>query len=296
MGGCSMTDVSVEYTLTADQTTFEVSDLRAGDTIVWVWYASSSGTISEPGTPSSILAIMDGETPVSWSIGSSGPTFLDFSNADGSDNYPNYCLWGMGENSPNEAMYLIVYPVTGFTDGAYTLEFTLPSYTTSKIAWGKILRGLDMSHLGECVQTYAGNILPSEGYVDAPYRITGYLADFPMTRSITNGVDYPAYIVCITNAGQLLDPPPSEYGTQVSVFTTNADNVALQDVGIVASAGYTFVDPGENPGPAWGLYDDGAATTWLILRSSGWTDPLPPTVYFADMIVFNAATSTGVEF
>lgn len=291
-----MTDITTVFTLTADQTSFEVSDLRSGDTIVWVWYASSSGSITPPGAPSSILAIMDGAEPATWSIGSGGPTFLDFSNSGGDDNYPDYVIWGIGENSPNEHMYLMVYPVTGFTDGAYTLEFTLPSYTTSRIAWGKILRGVDLSHMGEAVQTYAGNILPSEGYVDAPYRITGYLADFPMTRSIVNGVDYPAYIVCITNAGELLDPPPSEYGTPVTVFATNADNVGLQDVGLFASAGYTFVDPGEIPGPPWGLYDDGASTSWLILRSSGWTDPIAPTVYFADMIVFNARTGAVVEY
>jgi hypothetical protein len=288
------------YTMTAGQTSFAVPDLRPGDVILWVWHGRKAGAITAPGAPSTILTIKDSENnPITWSIASSGPTFLDFSNSGGDDNYPNWMIRTIEGTTATEleVMYLIAYPVTGFTQGAYTLQFTLPAATIlSRIAWGKVLRGVSLTHMGEAVQTFKLNVSQFDPYVDKPYRITGYIEDYPWPRSIEGGVYSPAYIVCFNHTVVLKSPQPTSYGTVGATFQTYSTQSIFMEVGTIANGSYTFQDPGTlaaNPGPG---YDDFAATSWLILRETGWEIPPAATVYFVDMLVFNAATGATINF
>lgn len=298
--------ITTIQTLTAGQTTFSASDLEPGDVILWVWHRTTTVLpTGMPPVPGSVLSILNGEDPVSWSIASSGPTFLDFSNSGGDDDFPNYVLSLYdGTTGSYEQMFLIAYPIGSFTGGSYTLTFTLSGLSgTNRIAWGKILRGVSLASMGEAVQTYRMGVQKYEGYTDAPYRLIRRLDlggdllfnDYPYSRGIEGGLYSPAYIVCI-NSSIDLKPPLASYGTNIPVFNTYNDTTTFQDVGLITNASYTFADPGEATTGTWWTYGGGASTAWLILRETGWEIPPAPTVYFADMLVFNAVASAAVEF
>jgi hypothetical protein len=298
--------ITTIQTLTAGQTSFAVSDLQPGDVILWVWHRRTTTTpLGFPPAPGSVLTILEEGEPITWAIASTGPAFLDFSNSGGDDHYPNYILsMGDGSGSDYEQMFLIAYPISTFVAGSYTLTFTLSGLSgTNRIAWGKILRGVSLTSMGQAVQTYRTNVSKEDGYTDAPYRLIRRLDlgggivynDYPYSRGIEGGTFSPAYIVCINTSIDLKPPLPS-YGTNVPIFSTYNDRNTFQEVGIVANGSYTFVDPGEATEGLWWNYGGGAATSWLILRETGWETPPAATVYFVDMLVFNAATGATINF
>jgi hypothetical protein len=308
-----MPAIEVVQSLTADTNTQTVTGLKSGDVILWLmrYQGSARGTYSfaQSSQSSHLRLRVPGSEPedpdVSYTVPAhpvqplgywktlnipfwyqerhhyaTGEHFGTTGNITYSGGHAT--LW--------QDYQLFVYPITGIADGDYQLIFEMPTPTpttsdpispaTMRVAWGKVLRNVDLAVLGRSSE------YPNYSPVRPGRSTSPAYNDFPTLAAMPDGVTS-AYLMCYLRGGGMA-APESGYGTLLFSGTQDGDiNSLIYDQGII-TGNYTYAAP-----PTGSYYP--LDMDWFMLTST--PAVTAPTTYFMDAIVFNGtATSAPVEF
>ena len=308
--------ITVVQTLTPNSNTQTVTGLASGDVVLWLMKyhgaARALYTFAQNSQTSHLRLRAVGALPedddVSYTV-PAHPTQPAGTWADWSvpfwyqerNSYPSnywegtpFYAYGNVDGSQYEDVYLFVYPITGITTGDYELTFEMPTpedatstpigAATLRVMWGKVLRGVDLTKIGKASE-YPEYTSGRPGRQGETYEST--YNDFPVTASLPVGVNS-AYLVAYLEGGAM--DTPDDYGTKIGEFYDSGSylQTLIYDRGVITAAS-TFANP-----PVGSVYE--VYLSWFMLYGVETVAPTGPTVYFADMIVFNAATGGTVEF
>ena len=271
-------------------------EVQDGDAVIWFYREASS----EVGPTARMAQLAD-----------SGGTAIDFTYYNKGDwgaysTYDYYIVQWQGtftydsEGTPivNDKIYLVFDQFTSFTNGNHYIKFNLPGVSRAQVEAAHLVRGVTAATPGT-YHYYSAESPTWDVFYEEGGSKTG--DNFPVSVPLGAGS---TLIYCLWSTN-FAGGPPSGYNTVPGTLIASyqyydpTNTPAITDNLIsyfddCTGASKSVSAPDENGAsggfPGTGYYMD------AVVINGGAVDETGPTVYFADLLVFNAKTGAVVEF
>ena len=271
-------------------------EVQDGDAVIWFYREASS---------------VGGPTARMCQLADSGGTAIDFT-------YYNRGNWGAystydyfiaqiqgyfeydsgGGVVQDDTIYVCFDQFTGFTNGTHRIKFDLPGVSRARVEAAHLVRGVASATPGT-YHYWAAESPTWDVYYDAGGSKTG--DNFPVSVSL-GGASNLVYCLWSTygSGGQ-----PSGYNTVPGTLIASYNYYDAADPPSIIDNLISYFDDGTGASKVVSAPDEngasgaGVGTGYYmdaIVINGGAVDVTGPTVYFADLLVFNAKTGAVVEY
>lgn len=271
-------------------------EVQDGDAVIWFLRLDSGD--SAPDSTRRCSLTDSGGTPITfdyvargnWGI-YAGTYYITYLQG-------NFAFDGGGTPITDDRIYVMFDQFTNFTAGNHYVKFTPPGTSRARVEAAHLIRGVTPATPGTYLYSEAAPyyILAYEDGGGVGYN--GFPASVPLTADSS-------IIYCLWYMSLGVSQPAgynSGSGTQITTYTyaDPTDPPTITQSIITYYSGLTGASKSvpEPDTDGWSGSPGGTAYNMdaIVINGTETVVPIGPTVYFADMIVFNAATSTGVEF
>ena len=272
-------------------------EVQDGDAVLWFYREATD--VGGPGTRMCDLADSGGTTigaslytKGNWGIYSTEDYYI--TSLGGEFQYDSE-----GNAVVDDTVYAVFDQFTSFTAGEHYIKFDLPGVSRARVEAAHLLRGVAPETPGT-YHYYAAEDPTWDVYYDSGGSLVG--SNFPVSVSLGTGG---TLIYCLWSqygsGGQ-----PSGYNSAPGTALLSYNYYDAADPPAVIQTLATYFDelegvsksvtaPDENGASGAGS-GTGYAMDAIVINGGEAVAPKGPTVYFADLIVFNAKSGATVEF
>ena len=272
-------------------------EVQDGDAVLWFYRETTSiggptgrmcGLADSGGTAISFSRYSKGN----WGIYSTEDYYI--TSTGGTFEYDSE-----GNAVVDDTIYAVFDQFTGFTNGNHYIKFTLPGVSRARVEAAHLIRGVPNDTPGT-YHYFAAKEPTWDAYYDSGGSLVG--SNFPVSVPLGGTANIVYCLWSMYSSGG----PPAGYnsvpGTTLLSYnyydaadppSVIENLVSYFDNGVGASKSVSAPDENGASGAGVGT---GYAMDALVIGAGDTVVPAGPTVYFADMIVFNAAAGGIVEF